>query len=85
MHIHTVYSIQRHKSPSFGRLAPTGQLRQQTTRFWNALEVYSSMGRVPESEVYRGAKPEVYKIAIFPYKVVIVAAFLITVNMAKMD
>ena len=35
--------------------APTGQLRQQTTRFWNALEVYSSMGRVPESEVYRGA------------------------------
>ncbi len=36
-------------------LAPTGQLRQQTTRFWNALEVYSSMGRVPESEVYRGA------------------------------
>ena len=29
--------------------------RLWSTRFWNALEVYSSMGRVPESEVYRGA------------------------------
>ena len=43
------------------------------------------MGCVAGRYVYQGAPPAIYKIAIFPYKVVIVAAFLITVNMAKMD
>ena len=43
------------------------------------------MGCVAGRYVYQGAKCEIYKIAIFPYKVVIVDTVLITINMAKMD
>ena len=43
------------------------------------------MGCVAGRYVYQGAPPAIYKIAIFPYKVVIVDTVLITINMAKMD
>ena len=45
----------------------------------------SSNDYVKGGYVNEGTLHPIMKMVIFPYKVVIVAAFLITVNMAKMD
>ena len=64
---------------------PTEQPRRRTTRFSRALEVVSRNDYVKGGYVNEGTLHPIMKMVIFPYKVVIVAAFLITVNMAKMD
>ena len=64
---------------------PTEQLRRRTTRFSRALEVVSSNDYVKGGYVNEGTQPEIMKMVIFPYKVVILSTRSSSPGMVKMD